>query len=188
MRSARLERAGPQPYTATARTLHWLSAVLIVAGFLLGLSMVDLPFSPVRLRWYAWHKWIGITVLGLAVVRLVWRAGHPPPPPVPMPLWQHRAAAAVHGFAYALTLAVPLTGWMFSSAKGVPTVYLGWVRLPDLVTRDEALASLFKQVHFSLNMVLAAVVILHVAAGLKHWLIDRDGTLGRMRPWPVGRG
>ena len=83
-------------YTHTAIVLHWLAGGLILCGFVLGVSLQDLPISPPTLRLYAYHKWIGITVFLLAVVRLAWRWAHPAPPPVAMPEWQRRAAAATH--------------------------------------------------------------------------------------------
>jgi len=80
-------------YGSVAITLHWLTAALIVANLLLGVSMVDLPFSPRKLQWYIWHKWIGITVFLITSLRLAWRAAHPAPPLVAMPDWQRTAAS-----------------------------------------------------------------------------------------------
>ncbi|KAB2838187.1 MAG: cytochrome b, partial [Burkholderiales bacterium] len=88
-------------YRWPAVTLHWLAALLIIGGFALGLSMVDLPFSPQRIKYYSWHKWIGISVWLLAVLRLLWRLVSPPPPLLPMPAWQRRAATATHHLLYA---------------------------------------------------------------------------------------
>src|SRR5258707_10050483 len=91
-------------YGRVAIALHWLTAALVVANLLLGLSMVDLPFSPRKLQWYIWHKWIGITVFLVASIRLGWRAVHPAPPPVAMPEWQRIAASVSHKLLYALLL------------------------------------------------------------------------------------
>ena len=176
-------------YSATAIVLHWLMAALVVAGFSLGWSMVDLPFSPTRLRWYSWHKWIGVTVLGLAALRLVWRLSHAPPSlPDTVPAWQRRASTATHWLLYGLMLSTPVAGWLFSSAKGLPTVYLGLWQLPDLVARDDALAAVLKAGHMVLAYGLAALVGLHVAAALKHHFIDRDAVLARMLPFLRPRG
>jgi cytochrome b561 len=184
-----IARAIVEPrYTATAITLHWLIALLIVSGFTLGLSMVWLPLSRQKLQWYAWHKWIGITVFLLSCVRLGWRLWHPPPPfPPTMPHWQVRAAVVVHGLLYALVLIIPLTGWLYSSASGVQVVYLGMIPLPDLVPRDRALAALFRTCHLTLNFSLLALVSMHVAASLKHHLVDRDAVLERMLPVPISK-
>jgi len=181
-----MTRAGPtvEPrYTRTAIVLHWLIAALIVAGFMLGLSMVGLPLSRQKLQWYAWHKWVGITVFLLSCVRLAWRWWHPPPPaPTAMPLWQVRAARVVHGLLYALLLVIPLTGWLFSSASGVQVVYLGLFPLPDLLPKDRALATIFRACHVSLNFTLLALVCMHAAAAVKHHFVDGDPVLTRMLP------
>jgi len=174
-------------YSALAIGLHWLVFALVVGNWLLGPYMADLPLSPQKLRYFSWHKWIGVTVFLLAVFRLAWRVSHRPPPlPVAMPHWQRHLARASHFALYLLILAIPLSGWLYSSATGVPTVYLGWVQLPDLVGRDKALAEFLKQAHIVLNTTLLAVVVIHVAAALKHHFVDHDEVLARMLPF-MGR-
>ena len=164
-------------------TLHWLAAVLIFCGLGLGLFMTGLPFSPEKFRFYAWHKWIGITIFLVTALRLAWRVAHPPPPlPPSIPPWQVRASRLAHGFLYALMLGIPLSGWIYSSATGVSVVYLGLVPLPDLVGKDRELARVLLRVHQTLNFTLATVVTVHVAAALKHHFADRDGLLARMFP------
>ena len=176
------------PYSALAIGLHWLVFVFVIANWLLGPYMADLPLSPQKLKYFSWHKWIGVTVFLLAVFRLAWRLFHPPPPlSVSVPPWQRHLAQASHLILYLLIFAVPVTGWLYSSASGVPTVYLGWVQLPDLVGRDKALAELLKQAHIFLNMTLLAVVLVHVAAAFKHHFIDHDDVLARMLPF-LGAG
>lgn len=162
--------------------LHWLTATLVAVGFPLGLWMVGLPFGPPKLRWYAWHKWIGVTVLALSLLRLGWRVAGGAPAPWPLPTWQRRAAAWTHGLLYAALCAVPLSGWLLSSASGISVVWLGIVPLPDLVGRDRALAATLKSIHGGLNYGLAALVFVHVGATARHHFIDRDGVLGRMLP------
>ena len=171
-------------YTKTAITLHWLIFTLIACGFTLGHYMVDLPLSPMKLRYFSWHKWLGVTVFMFAVVRIVWRATHPvPPPPIGMPAWQKAAAGASHMMLYILIIAIPLSGWLFSSAAGVPTVYLGLIPLPDLLSKDKPLSQFLEQIHGILNNGLAALVAIHVVAALKHYFFDRDDVLGRMLPF-----
>jgi len=170
-------------YTGTAVALHWLAACLIVCGFSVGLWMTGLALGPLKLKWFAYHKWIGITVFLLAALRVAWRWRHPPPPPVPMPEWQRRAAAATHLLLYALMFLIPLSGWTYSSATGISVVYLGLVPLPDLVAKDKSLAAVLKAVHGTLNYTLLALVIVHAGAALKHHIVDRDGVLARMLPY-----
>ncbi len=170
-------------YTRTAITLHWLIALLIFCAFPLGIYMHELPFSPKQLRLVSYHKWLGVTIFMLALARVAWRLRHPAPPPVAgLPAWQRLASIATHHLLYLLLLVIPLSGWLMSSAKGVPTVYLGLVQLPDLLDKDKALGELLAGVHMGLNLALAALVLLHSAAALKHFFIDRDEVLGRMIP------
>lgn len=170
-------------YTPTAIALHWLIALLILATVPVGLYMQELALSPLKLKLYAWHKWIGVTVFGLALLRLLWRLVHrPPPPPAGMPAWQRRLAGTLHGLLYLLLFLIPLTGWLMSSAKGFQTVYLGLLPIPDLLGKDEALGETLALVHQGLNMGLLALLAVHVAAALKHHFIDRDEVLARM--WP----
>ena len=155
----------------------------------MGLYMADLPFSPQRLKLYNWHKWAGITILLLSVLRLLWRWTHRPPPLSPraeaaMPGWQRWAHHAVQALMYGLFLAVPLLGWAYSSAAGFPIVWFGVMPLPDLLPVDKALADAIKPWHGWAAFTLAALVVVHVAAVVKHQWIDRDGLLSRM--WPGG--
>ncbi|MEO8346682.1 MAG: cytochrome b [Betaproteobacteria bacterium] len=170
-------------YTRTAVALHWLSALLIFCGFSLGLFMTGLEFSPAKFRYYAWHKWLGITVFIVAALRLAWRAGHPAPIPLATtPAWQVRASHLSHALLYGLMLAIPLSGWVYSSATGVSVVYLGLVPLPDLIPKDRENAKVLLLVHQTLNFTLAIVVVTHVVAALKRHFIDRDTVLARMLP------
>jgi cytochrome b561 len=174
-------------FTRTAIALHWLAGLLIFGGFSVGLWMVRQPIAPSTLRWYAYHKWIGVTVFLLTALRLSWRFAHPAPSPVAMPGWQRRAATITHVSLYVLMLVIPLSGWIYSSATGVQVVYLGLVPVPDLVDKDRALAAVLKAVHITLNFTLLALVILHAGAALKHHFIDGDGVLARMLPFLARR-
>lgn len=170
-------------YTRTSIALHWLIALLIFCAFPLGVYMHELPFSPGRLKLYSYHKWIGVTVFLLAIARVAWRIGHPAPLPFAgMPAWQRIASVATHHLLYVLILAVPVSGWLMSSAKGIQTVYLGMIPLPDLLAKDKELGDMLTTVHQILNFTMAALVITHVAAALKHYVVDRDEVLGRMIP------
>ena len=177
-------------YGATAMALHWVLGLAIVAVFCVGWYMTGLPFSPQRLKLYNWHKWAGVAILLLSLLRLVWRLTHRPPAlpakvQAAMPRWQQAAHHGVHHLLYALFFIVPLLGWAYSSAAGFPIVFLGLVPLPDFMPVDKALAEAIKPWHGWSAYLLAVLVALHVGAALKHQLIDRDGLIGRMLP---GRG
>lgn len=171
-------------YTRTAITLHWAIALLIFAAFPLGVYMHDLPLSPSKLRLYSYHKWIGVTIFVLAVQRIAWRSTHRPPPlPSGMPRWEKLAAHAVHTLLYGLIFAIPLSGWLMSSAKGVQTVWFGALPLPDLVSKNKELGDLLKEVHEGVNLLMLGLVLAHVGAALKHHFIERDDILARMIPY-----
>lgn len=173
-----------EKYSKPAILLHWAVALLILAAFALGWIMTDIPgITPTKLKYFSWHKWIGVTVLGMAALRLLWRLAHRPPAyPASMPAWQKKAAGALHGALYVLMFVVPLSGYFYSLAAGVPVVYLGVLPLPVLIDTNPELKPVLKDVHEVLTTVLLAIVCIHVAAALKHHFIDRDGVLKRMLP------
>jgi len=176
--------AGAASYTRVAIVLHWFLALIIVAGFTIGLWMADEPVSPTRVRWINYHKWIGITILAFSLFRLAWRIGHRPPHlPESMQPWQRAAALSVHRAMYLFFFLVPVVGWAYSSALGFQVVYLGLIPLPNLVPKDKALADTLIEVHAQLAWTLATLVGLHVVAALKHHWIDKDGLLRRMWSW-----
>lgn len=171
-------------YTRTALTLHWLMAAMIIGMFPLGWYMSDLTLSPEKLRLYSYHKWTGITIFLLAALRLSWRIGHRPPPlPAAMPSWQRTLACTNHWALYVLLFVIPVSGWLMSSALGVQVVYLGLIPLPDLVAKNKELGEGLKALHGVLNLTLAALVLVHAGAALKHHIVERDDVLTRMLPF-----
>lgn len=171
-------------YTTAALLLHWLMALLLAILFAVGLYMVDLPLSPQKLKIYSWHKWAGVTAFLLVLLRLAWRFGHPAPTlPTTMPAWQKSAAHGMHHLLYLLMIAIPISGWLMSSAKGFQTVYFGVLPLPDLVAKNRELGKTLEEVHEVLANGLALLVLAHIGAALKHHLLDRDDVLSRMLPF-----
>jgi cytochrome b561 len=159
----------PLRYTPLAVTLHWLMAALIFVTVPLGFYMQGLPLSPDKLQLYSFHKWIGITLLALAMLRAGWRLTHAPPPlPAVVPRWQRRVSAGVHGAFYVLLFCVPLSGWLMSSAKGFQTVWFGVLPLPDLVDKNRELGETLALLHQTLNFALLGLVSVHVAAVVQH--------------------
>jgi len=175
----------PAAYHPLSVALHWVLGVGLIGMFAMGLYMSGLPFSPQRLKLYNWHKWAGVLVLTLSFVRLMWRLRQRPPA-LPgailatMPAWQRVAHHATHALLYGLFFATPLLGWAYSSAAGFPIVLFGLWPLPDWVPVSEALADVLKPLHQYAAYGMAVLVLLHVAAVLKHQLIERDGLLRRM--------
>ena len=177
--------AAPARYDNVAIAFHWLLALMLVGSFCVGLYMSGLPFSVQRVKLFNYHKWAGMTILGLTLLRLLWRLSHARPPEAPGPRWQQRAARATHAAMYLLCLAIPMVGWAYSSAAGFQIVVYGVLPMPNLLMVDPDLAKAIKPWHGRLAYALAALVLLHAAAALKHHFVDRDGLLHRMRP---GRG
>ena len=174
-------------YTPFAIALHWLLGLAILGMVGVGVYMVELPVSPLRLQLYNWHKWAGVSFLALSVLRLLWRATHRPPA-LPhaiaqaMTTWQTRLHHATHQLLYVLFFAVPLIGWAYSSAAGFPIVWFGQIPLPDLLAPDKALAEMIKPLHQLSAFALVGLASVHIAAALKHHWFDRDGLLARMLP------
>ena len=170
-------------YTATAKSLHWLMAMLILGLLAMGFYMEDLPLSPDKLQLYSWHKWAGVTVFLLVWLRLLWRISHRPPAyPLSMSARQQALAHAGHGLLYVLMVIIPLSGWLMSSAKGVQTVWFGVLPLPDLLGRDKALGKQLAEWHSALNIGLLLVIGGHAAAALFHHWVHKDDILRRMLP------
>jgi cytochrome b561 len=162
--------------------------LLLITLFSVGLYMSDLPLSPWKLKVFSWHKWAGVTAFLLALLRIVWRLGHRPPSlPESMPSWQQLAAHAGHALLYLLMFAIPLSGWLMSSAKGFQTVYFGVLPIPDLLVKNKELGDLLREVHETLNWILIAVVAGHAGAALMHHFIEHDDVLTRMLPFRKSR-
>jgi cytochrome b561 len=172
----------PTRYSPPAIGLHWLIAVLIFSGYSLGLFMVALPVSAEKLRYFSFHKWIGVSVFLLALLRVLWRATHQPPALPEGARWEHAAAHFTHWALYGLMLAIPLSGWLHSSAAGYTTVYFGVLPLPDLLQKNLPLSEQLGAVHGWLNYALIALLLGHAGAAILHHVARRDGVLARMLP------
>jgi cytochrome b561 len=166
--------------------IHWITVAMVLGLVVVGLVMQELPNSPNKFEIYKLHKIFGITVLGLTVLRLVWRLFAGAPAPVAgTPRWQSAIASATHGVLYLILLAMPISGWLYHSASGYPPRNLSWFglfKLPALSPRDDALKDFALAAHEWLFIALAAIVTVHALAALKHHYIDRDRTLARMLP------
>jgi cytochrome b561 len=173
----------PLHYTRTALALHWSMAGLVLAAVFMGWTMTEMAISPARLKLFNYHKWVGVTILLLAIIRVSWRATHAAPALVPMPRWQQILAHAGHAMLYLLLCVVPVSGWIYSNASGYPVVYLGKLPLPNLVERNRELAAQCKELHELLATALVALVVLHVLAALQHHFLKKDDTLRRMFAW-----
>jgi cytochrome b561 len=170
-------------YGLIAQILHWLIVGLVIWQFVLGWRADELPVSMARLQLLATHKALGMTVLMVMLLRLVWRLldGAPTIPPSRTRL----LAKVTHYAFYMLLIAVPLSGWLLSSASNLSVSYFRLFTFPDLVGSSEELAGLFELVHETLTTALALLILLHLAAALLHQFYFRDKLLRRMLPVEV---
>jgi cytochrome b561 len=167
-----------------AQFLHWLIVVLIITQVILANIAEDLPLGMKKLAMYARHKSVGITILGLAIIRLLWRWANPTPLlPTTLKPYERVLANVTHFGLYLLLFAMPLTGWMMTSARGFPVSWFGFFQLPDFVPKNDTLYTAMKETHDTLALALYAIVFLHVAAALKHHFVLKDDVLRRMLPF-----
>ncbi|MES2497840.1 MAG: cytochrome b [Pseudomonadota bacterium] len=166
-------------YNRVARTLHWTIGALIIVNLILGIfgeALGDaIPAMPI-------HKSIGLTVLALSLFRLAWRLTHPAPPlPASVPMWERVSAQTLHWTFYALMIVMPMTGWIFSSAGKSPLTFFFLFDVPKLaVEKGSALAAGAHSAHEVLGFVWAALLLLHVAAALRHQFVLKNGILNRI--------
>jgi cytochrome b561 len=176
-------------YTAPARLLHWVMAVLILATIPAGLVMVQPGIDRgLQNTLFVFHKNVGVLLLILVALRLVWRWLRPPPPlPATLPGWQARIAGLSHQALYVLMVAVPVAGYVRVKAGGFPIESLDALGLPSLVPRSDALAEIAKAIHYGAGLAILAVLCAHIGAALFHGIVKRDGVFSRIWP-PVGGG
>jgi cytochrome b561 len=177
-------RSEPVRYGLPAQLFHWVIAGLIVTQFVLARMQEHLPLGVRKLAILARHKSVGMTILMLAILRLAWRLWHPAPPlPPGMRPFERWAARATHVAFYVLLFAMPVTGWMMSSAKNYSVSWFGLFTWPNLIGKNEQAFDFLRSTHDLLSDVLFAVAVLHILAALKHHFWDRDDVLVRMLPF-----
>jgi len=174
-------RNSAHAWGTVARLFHWLMAALIAVQIALGWIAVGWRLSPLKLDLFVWHKSLGVLIFVLVLARLLWRLGNPAPASLPeLAAWERNAARVVHGLLYVLMLALPLSGWVISSASNIPFEVLWLFPLPALVAPDEQIAERAAQVHMGLVWMLSLLLILHIGAALRHHYVKRNGVLSGM--------
>lgn len=167
-------------YGTPAIVLHWVLAALIAFMAGLGWYMMTVEHEPGGQQWIELHKSVGLVVALLVLLRVLWRLGHRPAPlPAGTPHWQERLARVTHWLLYAGMIVLPVTGILGSSYQRAGLVFFGYA-LPRWVAADRATAHLFFEIHETIVWVVVVLVVLHVAAALKHLVVDRDEVFGRM--------
>lgn len=179
-------------YSKVAIVLHWLIALLIIGQLTIGFYMVGIPKeqAALKLEIYQLHKSSGITILLLTAARLLWRLTHPAPAlPEGMKRWEKFAAHGTHYAFYVLLFVIPLLGWAYVSVAplNVPTMLFGVIHWPHMpffegVENRKEVAEIFAESHEVAAKAAIALLVLHVAAALKHHWLDGDDVLSRMLP------
>jgi cytochrome b561 len=165
-----------------SKSLHWIVVLLILCQPLIA-NYADSLSGAAKIGPLALHKSLGITILGLAIIRLVWRLLNPVPSTNGLRTWERVLARLSHLLLYALIFAMPLTGWMMSSARNFPVSWFNLVQLPNLVAPGRETYELMHDLHGALFAALVLVALLHVAGALKHHFLDRNDVLKRMLPF-----
>jgi len=171
-------------FSNTAKVLHWAVAALIVSQYVLAKLAENAKYNDrilEQLALLANHKSVGITILGLALVRLLYRLKTPAPVhPSTMPSWQRTVSTVSHCLLYGFLFAMPISGWLMSSAKAYSVSWFNLIALPDFVAPNENLAEQLHAVHHYLAEALFVVAVIHILAAVKHHYIDKDDVLIRM--------
>lgn len=174
---------------AVAKGLHWIVVLLVIGQFVLASIAEDLPLGMEKLATLARHKSVGVTILLLALLRVLWRLLNPTPalPSASRP-WERALARGVHVGLYAALFLMPLSGWMMSSARNFPVSWFGVLTLPDLVGADPRTYDLMHDTHELLATLLVVLAVAHVAGALRHHFLRKDDVLRRMLPFVKLRG
>jgi cytochrome b561 len=174
-------------YSLTQRLLHWLIAVLVMVLLAIGLTFWTLGYDGTVALFgndstnllYKYHKTLGILVLVLMIVRVALRRATPPPAYTPpLAATERVVSRTAHLLIYVLLLGMPVGGWLATAAGGYPVQFFDW-ELPSLIGKNEVLSEQLFRFHGIGGLVLTALLVLHIGAGLRHWL-RKDGISRRM--------
>jgi cytochrome b561 len=171
-------------YTSTAKLLHWLVVVVLTIQYAVAWNMPHIGRNTVPDTIINLHFSIGLLIVGLLVLRFLWRLTHPEPTPIAgLPLWQVYTARIVHWALYVLLFAVPMLGWLNASWRGFDLSFFGLFVAPKLISTRASGFAWTGDLHIMLSYyVLLPLACLHIGAALYHQFVRSDGVLGRMLP------
>lgn len=172
----------PNQFGLVTKLSHWLIAPAIIGLIWLGWYMVDLTYYD---KWYnkslAWHKSLGMLVLGAALLKIGWQLYSPTPDTgAALKKWERLGANIMHKLLFAMMLLIPITGYLISTSDGKVVDIFDWFEIPVLVSKNTELRDLAIELHFYMAYGTAVLLLGHVAAALKHQFMDKDGTLVKM--------
>ena len=170
-------------YGSVVKSFHWLIALLVIAMLIIGVSMGYIDNKALRSEVYAFHKSLGLTILGLMILRLFWRLGNPTPSlPSHLPAWQRFGARFSHVLLYLTIILMPISGICMSTAAGYPPKFFGLFTVAAPISKSKAISSFFADMHEVLAWIIVALLVVHILAALKHHFIHKDHVLRRMLP------
>lgn len=172
-------------YSSTSKALHWIVAIAIYIMIPIGFIQINIDNDATATRFFNFHETLGILILGVMVLRLSWRWMNITPAVNHLPRWQRIASRTVHILLYTLLFCMPLTGWIKSTASGYTAMMFGEYPFPmPGIHADKSLAKFAGALHELFAFCLIALVLLHIAAALKHYFINKDQVLQRMLTEP----
>ena len=172
-------------FGSATKFFHWIIGLLIIGMLAMGLIMTRLSDQVLRRELYNIHKSLGLTILGLIILRILWRAiNRAPKYPDSIPLWEQKVAHLAHALLYILMIAMPLSGWIMSTASGHPISFWGLFQfgLPG-IEANRNVTKLFNQIHEYIGYTLIVVIVIHVLSALKHHFLGKNKVLRRMLPF-----
>ena len=169
-----------ETWSAVARSLHWLVALMIFAQLALGWIAEEMPKGPDKVTWMTGHKSLGVTILMFVLLRITWRLLHGRPAEPEGKAWELWSARLAHFALYALMVVVPVAGWIAADTSSLPWQYWWSFATPDLMGANHYIHELFEDVHKAAIWSLVAVVAVHILAALRHQFIKRNNVLRRM--------
>ena len=168
-------------YTATARVLHWIIAILVLSLIPAGILMDRVDEGPLQDALFNLHRSFGVILIPLIILRLIWRLNHTPPPlPGDIPAAQRLVATLTHYALYILLIVQPMLGWIASSAYRSPVSVFNLFDLPPIWPENRALSDELFEVHTWIGYAMGVLVVLHIVGALYHQLIRGDHLLRRM--------
>lgn len=170
-------------YGIVSRVFHWVTFILVLITVPVALTMTRLDRGALQDTLFIIHKGLGPFILVVVLLRLAWRIFNPPPPlPADIPVLQRNVSQMVHAGLYTALIVMGTSGYVRVTTGGFPLEWLRAIGIPPLLPKMEEVSKVAQAIHASAIVVLAALILVHVAAATYHGLLRRDGVISRM--WP----
>ena len=167
-------------YGFISKNLHWILAVLLLLNFSLGFVMVDLERGALRSSLFHFHKSMGILLLGLIILRLLWKVINTAPIHLSNNQLIKKISKFVHYSFYLILLIVTFSGWIYSTARAGPVDVFGLFYMPAIVEKNDVIGKIAKDVHIYSVYIFISFAVIHILASIYHHFFLKDKTLKRM--------